>query len=205
MISTPKNLICTNLALSSSPPEDGKYFFIVFTPIEETWELSSQAEFVTVLAPTSQPGLTIWPLQVTTNRDGQRTGTLQLRGQGQQFPVPVSQAGGAWVEDQVTQVLSPPNTTVRSKFPLAMELGAAGKFIGEQLKKLPPPAKAAALALLPIIITGLGSIVIMVRAGFSTVPEPPNYFTSDPDLITVQLIDQQTKWLIQYITEQTLA
>ena len=205
MIFTPKNLICTNLALPSSPPDDGEYYFIVFAPKEETWELSSQANFVAVQAPTSKPGLTIWPLQVTTNHNGQRTGTLQLRGTGQQFPVPVSQAGGAWVEDQVTQVLSPPNTTVRSKFPLAMELGAAGKFIGEQLKKLPPPAKAVALALVPIIVTGLGLTVTMVRGRLTAVPEPPDYFGTDPDLITARLIKQQTESLIKYITKQTLA
>src|ERR1700724_168289 len=130
MISTPKSFLCTNLALPSQPGVPGQYYFIVFAPATETWELSSQASFVTVLPPSSELGYTIWALQATTNRTGQRTGTLQLRGPGQQLLVPVSQAGGAWIEDQVTQVLSPRGTTVRSRFPLAMELGAAGKFIG---------------------------------------------------------------------------
>jgi hypothetical protein len=86
-----------------------------------------------------------------------------------------------------------------------MELGAAGKFIAQQLAKLPPPAEAAAYAAVSALIAGLGVAAIAIRGAFTTVPEPPDYFqpqTAFTQPMTTALIQQQTKLLIAYITEE---
>jgi len=44
--------------------------------------------------------------------------------------------------------------------------------------------------------------VILTRAAFASVPEPPDYFGLDPTLMTVRLITEQTALLVTYISEQ---
>jgi hypothetical protein len=92
----------------------------------------------------------------------------------------------------------------RAKFPLIMEFGILAKFLGKQLSKLPPPARAAALAALEAAIPLVGAAVIAARGALTTIPEPPGYFTENPVRMTDLLILQQVQWFDMYLVVETL-
>jgi hypothetical protein len=200
----PETLLCNALALPRSQTgEAGAYYVLVFTSDPEGWKLTSAAPFVTIAQGPSGTGYLGWTLTVASNTGASRQNVLHLQHDGEAIEIPLVQAGSAWLQELARMVLHPPPGTGRAKFPLAMELGAAGKFIGEILKKIPLPYRLAAYAAVSGIIVGLGTTVIVARATFTTVPEPPNYFSVPPGpLMTLELIAQQTALLIGYIGTQ---
>jgi hypothetical protein len=203
----PKDLIIAPLALQSAQVGSKSYVF-VFTSEPNGWSLNKDIDWISVDAQQVNPDYVQWELSFQKNRGHDRVANLKVTGPGRSILVKVGQAGGAWIEQQASMVLltpPPPSQTERLDFPLAMELGAAGKFIAQQLAKLPPPAEAAAYAAVCALIAGLGVAAIAIRDAFTTVPEPPDYFQPQTALtqpMTTALIQQQTKLLIAYITEE---
>jgi hypothetical protein len=203
----PKQLIIAPLALQSAQVESKSYVF-VFTSEPNGWSLNKDVDWISVIARQVNPDYVQWELSFEKNRDHDRVANLKVTGPDRSILVKVGQAGGVWIEQQASMVLldpPPPSQTERLAFPLAMELGAAGKFIAQQLAKLPPPAKAAASTAVYALIAGLGVAAIATRNAFTTVPEPPDYFqpqTAFTQPMTTALIQQQTARLIAYITEE---
>lgn len=209
----PETLLTNALALPCSQPGNpDAYYVLVFTSATDDWKLTSPASFVNIAQGPSGAGYLSWALRVTSNSGNPRQSVLHLQHRGETIDIELAQAGSAWLQELARMVLDPPPGTGRSKFLLAMELGVAGKFIGEMLKKIPLPYRLAAYAVVSGIIVALGAVIIVARAAFTTVPEPPNYFALPQPpkcspiepLMTVQLIEQQTALLIAYIAEQML-
>jgi hypothetical protein len=203
----PRELLVTALALKSAE-EKSKSYVLVFTRDPRDWNLEEHPSWITISTPMVSSDYAQWELSFATNSDSNRMASLNIVGPHCSVAVKVSQPGGAWIEQQASMILLdplPPSQTERLKFPLAMEFGAAGKFIAEQLSKLPPPAKAAAYAAVRALIRGLEVAAIAIRSAFSAVPEPPNYFQPQTVLtqrMTTALIQQQTKLLITYISDE---
>jgi len=203
----PGELLATALVLKSAE-EKSKSYVLVVTNEPRDWSLDESTAWIVVSAPQVTSDYVQWELSFETNPGSNRDASLNVAGPHRSASVKIRQSGGAWVEQQASMILlnpPPPSQTERLKFPLAMELGAAGKFIAEQLAKLPPPAEAAAYTAICALIGGLGVAAIGIRAAFATVPEPPDYFqprTPPTQPMTAALIQQQTTCLIAYITEQ---
>jgi hypothetical protein len=203
----PKELIIAPLALRSEQVASTSYI-VVFSSEPEGWSLDGSVDWIGASAPQIYADYIQWELRFEKNSGRGRVGSLNVVGPQRSMLVHIHQAGGAWIELQASMVLlNPPPTsqTERSNFPLAMELGAAGKFIAQQLKELPPPAEAAAYAAASALIAGLGVTAIAIRDAFTRVPEPPDYFqpqTAFTQRMTTALIQQQTTLLIAYIGEE---
>jgi hypothetical protein len=206
----PKELVIAPLALQSEQVAS-KSYIVVFSSEPNGWSLDGNIDWITASAPQIYADYIQWELSFEKNRGRARVGSLNVVGPHRSMLVQVRQAGGAWIELQASMVLlNPPPTSQieRLNFPLAMELGAAGKFIAQQLKQLPPPAEAAAYATVSALIAGLGVTAIAIRSAFTTVPEPPDYFqpqTAFTQPMTAALIQQQTTLLIAYIGEELAA
>ena len=104
--------------------------------------------------------------------------------------------------------------------PRVMELGIAGKFIAEQIAKIPEPFNLIALLVVEIVVVIAGILAFLVRGALAPiVPEPKTWFgvpledgyaaPFDPltQIVpaTAVCIAEETVMLAIYIAEQTLS
>jgi hypothetical protein len=153
----------------------------VLSDTSANWDLNSDQTWLTIGPPEAARGITSWKISVPKNPKGHLEASLSLlykQSAVQTFSI--YQTGGNWVELQAEMVLQPPLGSGRGAFPLVMELGIAGKFIAQQLKKLPPPAMAAGLAAVLALVDALTAATIAARAALVNIPEPPDFFNALP-------------------------
>lgn len=201
-------ILGSSLALASAGQSSTSYLAL-FAESADQWNLSGLPDWLSSSLPERLgPSSALWSLQFSKNSGTIRTATLTLSApnDGSAFAVNIDQPGGDWVEWQASMILLeplPPPDTARLKFPLAMELGAAGKYIAETLKKLPPPARAIGFAGVSAAIAASAGGAIALRKAFAVVPEPPDYFQELPLVpMTDLLIVQQATAMIAYIFTQ---
>jgi hypothetical protein len=103
-----------------------------------------------------------------------------------------------------TSVLEVPFPTT----PRVMELGIAGKFIAQEIQKIPEPFTLPVLALVEALVGLLGELLIALRAALATVvPEPMTWLGAPPpyDILTKTLpatavcIQEETDLLLLYL------
>lgn len=196
-------------ALGTPPPEgnsDASGVCIVFaTPAAQ---VTSSADWITIQSVTTAPGVTIAPFRVTINSGDARDATLTVTG-GANTTLPITQSGVTTLAQQVALVLNPPLSAPRGPFPLAMELGIAGKFIAQQIKKAGPEAWPVLLPAVSAAVAALAAMAIGLRSAFRDVPDPPDYLPGTSPMpgnlpMTDVLILEQAKQLIQYINEEVV-
>lgn len=102
--------------------------------------------------------------------------------------------------------------------PLTLELSILGKFLADEIKKLPPEAIPPALEIVDGLIVGFMETAVVTRKGFTQVPlpkpyatlasnpTPPFYPLPNPALttsspVTIQWIEKQANMLQKYIPE----
>jgi hypothetical protein len=99
----------------------------------------------------------------------------------------INQADGTWIQFEVDQIL---------QAPMVLELGIAVKALATEIKKAPPEAWPALLAVgIGLIEAGEGMALELVES-FPTVPHPGT--------MTTDVILRQGTMLEEYLTEQVL-
>jgi hypothetical protein len=169
------------LSCFAFPPLGGEASAAVLSDPGMDWQLNSDQDWPTIGPPEMAGGITSWKISVSKNPNRNLEASLSLL--YKQSPVQtfaIYQAGGNWIEFQAEMVLQPPHSSGRGAFPLVMELGIAGKFIAQQLQKLPPPIKIAGLTAVMALIDALAASAIAARAALVNVPEPPDLFNALP-------------------------
>lgn len=188
-------------------PGKGRGFVFVFASSTSGWRLSSGDSWLSTSGVESGDGYVRLGYEVDSNPGKDRKTLLHVAWQGRTVKtLDVYQFGGSVVNTTKQMVLEPPSSTERGKFLpfslLIMELGILGKFIAKEIRQTPAEAWPAALAAVAVMIDAVVAVLVAARLGFADVPEPPDYFSSDPVPMEALLIEQQANLLIAYITEQ---
>lgn len=167
-------------------------------------------------------------LKLTAGAQGTGPGLVTLvalrsTSEARQAELTVTPARGAPLVWPVAQMTAIPVATLNAsalavpffpRTPTVMELGIAGKFIAQEIKKIPEPFTLLALALVEVVVILLGVLAITLRGMLaSLVPEPETWFGApEPyDELTRSLpatavfLTEETTLLAIYIAEQTLA
>lgn len=200
----PSNQIyCNALALPSGFDLPEGYYVLLFAPDSSAFTLRPEASFIQNVIHETYAGYATWAIQVSSNTGPELHGSVVLTSPSGTVRIPIVQQSGAAITALTTNLLTPPPSSERFAFPLAMELGVAGKFIAGLLKKIPLPYRVLAYVAVAVAIVGLAATVALARAAFVTVPEPPNYFQPGSQIVTVELIEKQSGLLIQYILQET--
>lgn len=109
-----------------------------------------------------------------------------------------------------TSVLELPFPTT----PRVMELGIAGKFIAQEIAKIPEPFTLVALAIVEALVALIGELFIALRGALSVaIPEPMTWFGAPPphDALTKVMpatavfIQQETDLLMLYLPIEVAA
>lgn len=148
-----------------------------------------------------ESGIPRFSYNIENNYAERRDAEMTFSSQALHLSTHITQFPGEWIEQQVAAIMANKDdlpTPPRATFPLFMELGVLAKFLGKELSKLPPPARAAMVLLVPALAVALGASLKTLRASFPEIPEPPDYFHSDPAPMTDRLIDQQVLWFASY-------
>lgn len=192
------------------PLGSGEGFVFVFTPSTSGWSLASGDSWLSPSGVESGGGYTRLAYEVDSNPGSSRQTRLQVRRLGRTVKsFHVFQFGGSAVNSMKKMVLDPPSSSERGRFPpfslLIMELGILGKFVAKEIKKAPAEAWPPAVAAVAATIEAVAGVLVASRLGFSEVPEPPDYYSSDPVRMETSLIEKQALFLIEYISEQVSA
>lgn len=109
-----------------------------------------------------------------------------------------------------TSVLETPFPTT----PRVMELGIAGKFIAQEIAKIPEPFTLVALAIVEALVALIGELFIALRGALAVViPEPMTWFGAPPPYdaltkvmpATAVFIQQETDLLMLYLPIEVAA
>lgn len=143
----------------------------------ETWSaaLASNGPWLTLVAGATGTGSGLVTLKAEPSTTRERTATLTVRFQGARAPLawPVAQDSAVPLSTLNDSVLQVPFAFV----PSLMELGIAGKFIAQQVAKVPEPFTLIALLIVEIIVVAVGLLAIAVRGALApVVPEPKTWF-----------------------------
>jgi hypothetical protein len=188
------------------PPLGGDGTINVLTSLPGNWAATTSATWLSGGSASSVAGHVGLPFTVDANSGAARHGAIRVQGpDGFDRSLGLSQRGGTGILEQKTFVLAPQPPSGRASFPLAMELGIAGKYLAQQIRQAPPEAWPVLIAAAVAAINVLATAAIAGRASLATVPEPPDYFSEDPAPMTTVLILQQAMLLNAYVTEQVLA
>ena len=143
---------------------------------------------------------------------GRRTAQLTVHAAGAGPPLvwPVEQISSEPLSTLNASVLAVPFPTV----PTVMELGIAGKFIAQEIQKIPEPFDLIALVIVELVVVAVGLIAIALRQALSAIipepltwfgaPEPYNAFTRVLPATAV-FITEETTLLAIYIVEEVLS
>ena len=192
----------------------GYVFVFVDLPSQVSWTatISPASAWLSFRQESTGTGAAILGLVARNNTGAQRQAQLQV--QAAELPPvhtwPVVQSSAVPLKLLNDAALAVPFPAV----PNAMELGIAGKFIAQQIKKIPEPFTLIALLVVEIIVIVLGLLAIALRTALAPlVPEPLTWLGAplpyDPltrqfPATTVFLVEE-TVLLVSYILEQTLA
>lgn len=196
---------------ASVPPlGNGEGFVFVFAGSTTGWSLSTADSWLFPSGIESGNGYVRLGYEVESNGGKGRQTTVQVKQQGCTVKtLDIFQFGGSPVTGMKQLVLESPTSTQRGKIPpfslLIMELGILGKFIAKEIKKLPAEGWPVALAAVAGIIEAIAASLVAACFAFAEVPEPPDYFSSDPVPMEVLLVEQQANLLIAYISEQLVS
>lgn len=143
----------------------------------ETWSaaLATEPAWLTLVAGATGTGSGLITLKAEQSTTGERSATLTVRFQGARAPLawPVTQDSASPLATLNASVLQVPFAFV----PALMELGIAGKFIAQQVAKVPEPFTLIALVIVEIIVVVVGLLAIVVRSALApVVPEPKTWF-----------------------------
>lgn len=136
--------------------------------------------------------------------------TVRIAGTAEPLVWPVVQASSAPIAALNASVLAVPFPDV----PGVMELGIAGKFIAQEIQKIPEPFMLIALAIVEAVVLLLGLLAIALRAALSpVVPEPRTWFGAPGPYgamtrlmpATAVFITEETTLLALYIAKEALS
>lgn len=175
----------------------------------ESWSATLSAEaspWLKIRTGASGTGPGLVTLAAQENTGGAHTATLT-----------VTYAGGrraplAWSAAQTSAVpLATLNASVLHvpwpDVPVVMELAIAGKFIGQEIAKIPEPFTLLALVLVELLVLALGLLLVALRAALAPlVPEPETWFGVPPDfaLLFEPLTEVQPATAVFLIEETAL-
>lgn len=153
------------------------------------------------------PGLVTLSTEKSTVGEQTATLTVQVADAPKPLAWPVRQISSAPLSTLNASVLQVPFPTV----PNVMELGIAGKYVAQQIVKVPEPFTPLVLAIVELIVPLLGELLIALRQALSeAVPEPKTWFGAPQpyDALTTALpatavfITEEYTLLDLYIAEQ---
>lgn len=176
------------------------------------------AEWVSLVAGETGIGSDTVTLQADPNTGPALRGTLTVSfTSGPRPPLvwPLEQISAVPLATLNAAVLEVPWPNV----PRVMELGIAGKFIAQQVAKIPEPFTLLALLVVELIVVALGLLLVTARALLAPlVPEPKTWFGVPPggyaepfaplteiQPATAVCIIEETALLAIYIAEETLS
>jgi hypothetical protein len=214
--------------MPTSPPSDdgqptlwldafgGSSFVFIDAPATAGWSatLTPAGAWVKFVSASTGTGPSILQLTADSNTADQRQGTLSVAianvAPTLVWPIVQTSAVPLALLNEAALAIPPFPPAV----PNAMELGIAGKFIAQQIKKIPEPFTLIALLIVEIIVIVLGLLAIALRTALAPLvpepktwlgaPEPFSPLTLTLPATTVFLIEE-TVLLALYILEQTLA
>lgn len=153
--------------VSPSPQKTSIY---VLVPEKTTWiaTLTTGADWLTLVRPTSRTGPGLLTLSVATSNTGseKKAELLVATAEGRPlFRRHVRQASGVPLHTLNTSVLAVPFPST----PRVMELGIAGKFIGTELQKVPReilgiPVRLIVVIIVDLLLILLGLLIVVLRA-----------------------------------------
>jgi len=192
----------------------GYNFVFVDAPAQAHWtaSLAPAGAWVNFDGASADIGPGILKLVASSNTAGQRDAQLSVQIAGAASPRtwPIVQTSAVPLKLLNDAALAVPFPTV----PNAMELGIAGKYIAQQIKKIPEPFTLIALLIVEIVVILLGLLAIALRTALAPlVPEPPTWLGAPPPYApltaalpaTTVFLVEETVLLALYILEQTLA